>query len=136
MTSKPFRPNAAQRRKVETLAADGLGEREIALVLGIARGTLRRHFARQLELGRLRVRAETLEALRAAAKAGSAAAIRILLQRLDLAEAADRVAAEPARSDARQRLGKKEAAQRAAETAGEGTDWGDDLMPPPGSKVN
>jgi hypothetical protein len=34
------------------------------------------------------------------------------------------------------KLGKKEEAARAAKTAGEGTDWGDDLRPPPSAKAH
>lgn len=135
MPTKPFRPTAAQRRRVVTLAADGMGERDIAQILRLARGTVRKAFAAELATGRLRVRAETLEALRRAVKAGSAAAIRIQLHRLDLADAAERVQADPA--PARQpKLGKKERAQLDAQDAGEGTGWGDLLKPPAAARVN
>ena len=107
-----FRPTARQRRRVELLVGN-ISEEEIARLLGIARGTLRVHFAFELAYGRERMLAVLLERLDAASRKGSVAATTYLLKRLT----------QP--HSEHDQLGKKEKAQVASETAAEGTTWTD-----------
>lgn len=121
----PHKPTKATRRRVETLIVS-MSEERIARLIGISRTTLRAHYADELSLGRDRVQAETEEALRRGVEAGKPAAIRIQLQRLAAPRAAGGDDAAP-RPD---KLGKKEQAALDATTAGDGTEWGDDLRVP------
>jgi hypothetical protein len=75
---------------VAILAAAGMPERDIAVVLECARGTLRTHFADELAHGRVRCRAQVLKALYAAARApGNVSAAKAWLALTDTPRAAE-----------------------------------------------
>jgi hypothetical protein len=75
------------------LVADGWPHVRIAATLGIARATLARHFAWELEHGGDRKRLELLEAADRAAGKGNVSAIKWLMKRYDAAYAAEVAAA-------------------------------------------
>ena len=82
-------------------------------------------------------RAEILRRLERAAEEGAVTAMRVLHLIYDKAEAqelhghsGDNERRERAEVAVLERPSKKALEQRAALSAGEGTDWGDDLMPP------
>jgi hypothetical protein len=127
---KPFAPTRAQRRKVMLYLAGGMPEPQIAAVLGIVQNTLRKHFADELAHGRAVKMAANLERLEAAADKGNVTAMKHLDARFQSA-AAEAAFIDPAPKA--ERLGKKQLAAIAAETAGDGTEWGDDLA---GTTVN
>jgi AraC-like DNA-binding protein len=93
MARPPYRPTTDEYRQVRCLKAAGWGERDIARLLGISRETLRKHFAEELEFGRLQCRAEAIEAIYLAGRsAGNLAATKAWLAILDQADAVDRAA--------------------------------------------
>lgn len=98
---------------------------EIALRTGLSEPTLRKYYFRELSYGTKMLRAEVVGMVMEKAKTGNVSAMKLALQILERGEAEgfDKPA-RPARSP---RLGKKEEADLAAETAGQGSDWGDDL---------
>ena len=51
---KPFQPTEEQRKMVRVMVAGGIGQREIAPVLGIDRNTLMRHFRDELDHGAIK----------------------------------------------------------------------------------
>jgi len=104
------------RRRVELLIGE-TSEEVIADLLGISRGTLRKHFARELEHGRMRVLADNLERLDRAASKGNVAAAKALVARKDVTPPSVPMPA------GREKLGKKEEADIAAQTAEQGTGW-------------
>jgi hypothetical protein len=117
MARPTFTPTEAQRETVSVLRFRGWSHERIATALGIAPGTLREHFAPQLDAGALRVEAQILTAVAAKARNGSMAAAKLLLQ------------TTPSRRKRRPKpIGKKEAQVRAALSAGLDTEWGDDLV--------
>jgi DNA-binding CsgD family transcriptional regulator len=134
-------PTAESRDAVMSLKGFGFVDDEIAVHLGIARETLRKHYAQELDHGRVRKRAEAVLMLERSAKAGNVTAQTALVALTSgtatpgggLRQAA--AAAQPgdtapeATGPVDMSLGKKAAAKMAARTAGEGTDWGDDLKP-------
>lgn len=134
----PYKPTPGDRRTVEQMRACGEPAARIARALGIDDATLVKHFAAELESGFSRRRREVVDLLFAQARKGNVTAIKKLeeMTRLTGAEAEIASAPAPQPSAAKApRQGKKEAANEAARTAGVGTDWGDDLMPP-GAAVN
>ena len=67
------------RGKVALCAADGMDPTAIAIALGISETALRASYAREIDYGRIIIRAEQLAALSAAARDGNAAAAKALL---------------------------------------------------------
>ena len=122
---KCYKPTRVQRTRVEELIAIGMTQSNIAASLGIDQRTLSKHFPRELRDGAAKKRGETVKLLWLAAKKGNVAAMKTLMA-LQI-EPPQRETPALARSP---KLGKKEVAQKEAESAGEGTDWGDDLLPP------
>lgn len=128
----PHVPTDEKRNKVILLMAMGWPDGRIGGALGITTKTLRKYYLPQLRArdeARDRVDAARFKALWDQVKAGNVAAIKHMdkvFERLDLARTArdyedrPRTKAEP--------IGKKVAAAQAAEGAGIGTDWGDDLQ--------
>lgn len=130
------------RNRVKLLLAVGWSNQRIANALAISLATLKRYFRAELAVRdqmRDRLDAQRLEQAMGLAMSGNVGAMRQLdrlIEKNDLAgidrrfrsgQAAggdDDEAEKPAR-----RLGKKEAAQEAAKSAGEGSDWGSDLLP-------
>lgn len=128
-------PTAENRSKIMLLQAMGWPSERMANALGITPKTLRRHYSRELkvrEQARDRVDAARHMALWREVAAGNVTAMKELarvFERLDLARTAKDYV-EPEAEASPTGLGKKEAAKLAAARAGEGTDWGDDLLGP------
>lgn len=127
----PFAPTTAQRRQVGELLACSMSKKDIARVLGIHEETLEKHFGEELATGAAKRRAEVIGLLFKNARAGNVSAQKKLEEMSGQAVAAasfdqpeaGRRAAPPAAKP----KGKKEAAAEAALTAGQGSDWGEDL---------
>lgn len=115
MARPEFKPTKAQRRRVELFAGE-VGEEDIAADLNISRTTLRKHFAAELALGRVRVLGDNLARLDKAASKGNVTAARALVARKDIAVPSSPKSEKP---------GKKAAAEAAAPTAAKGTSWAD-----------
>ncbi len=133
MTRGPGRPryeaNEAHRRVVRAMAAYGVPQKEIAASVGISAPTLRLYYAHELATSATEVNAKVAESLYRKALGSTpqavTAAIFWLKCRAGWRE-------RPEESE----LGKKARAAAAAQDAGAGTDWGDDLLPPAGSFEN
>lgn len=128
-----YKPTAAQRRSVEQMRACGEASATIARALGIDIDTLNKHFADEIANGISRRRAEVIEMLFKAARKGNVTAQKHLsnMTGLTIAEGkvmGDEAAPEEAKPERAPKIGKKEAAQQAADNAGLGTDWGEDLQ--------
>lgn len=129
------------RSKVILLLAQGWAPPRIARALGITPPTLKKHYFRELA-----VREEALDRLKAGhlallwdqAKAGNVAALKEIGKAIDRIDAAsfgalaneDRDEEDEPEDMLTVPLGKKEKANAAARTAGQGSGWGDDLIPP------
>lgn len=107
-----------ERDEVELMKATGMSDPQIAAAMGMSRTTLLKYFADELTNGGARKRRQILGWMAEAAKKGNVSAQKKLLE-VSSGPAAPVVDGRP--------VGKKEAARKAAETAGVGTDWGDDL---------
>ena len=129
-----FKPTAKMRRTVEEMVSCGEPKTRIAHAIGIDPGTLDKHFGDELEHGLSRRRREVLELLFKSARSGNVTAQKQLAAMTGLAAAAAEVQRigdaqrDEARGTPAPKVGKKEAAQAAAESAGLGTEWGDDLQ--------
>ena len=111
-----FKPTKPMRDTVETAVAAGVSTSEIAAVLGISRTTLQGHFADELANGRARKLIQTLNLLQRAARRGSVAAMKFLVNVFS--------------NRAPVRLGKKELQKREAEIALANSEWRDILCGP------
>jgi len=112
-----FMPTEESRLHVEELVCFGMSHEDIAKALGIARNTLLKHFADELANGRPRRRAELARLSFEAARKGNFSAIKRLEE---IAVGPRVIKGRPA--------GKKEIAAVEAVTAGENSQWGDDLQ--------
>lgn len=121
------------RRLVMQLLAFGWNDERIANALGITKPTLKKHYFFELrarEAARDRLEACRIAQLWEEARKGNVAAMKEygrLIERADSIAAMknfDRADETPTR-----KLGKKEQAEMEAATAGEGSEWGDDLIP-------
>ena len=119
-----FKPTKKHRDQVKLYMAGGISEPVIAHRLGICQNTLRKHFADELHFGRDMKVADNLDRLERAADDGNVTAMKHLDVKFGATAAQHAFTAPEARPPA---IGKKEAAQLAAEKAGVGTEWGDDL---------
>lgn len=119
-----FEPTERQRNMVRLWAADDWIEERMARQLGIARETLRKHFADDIQFGADKVRTQVLLDLQRSSLNGKVAASNKLLERTGLV-APPGPPRKPVEDD--EPLGKKAAARIAAKTAEQGTDW-DELM--------
>lgn len=124
------------RNKVMMLLALGWSNERIAKALGITAPTLRKNYFRELRVrdeARDRMDATLAAMLWDQAIGGNVAAIkefRKLVERNDLMNGHNAFyrQAAPEPKKAAPKLGKKEEAALAAETAGQDSDWGDDLL--------
>ncbi len=134
----PHIPSTEKRNKVILLLALGKDNDCIARALGITKPTLKKHYFRELKVrdeARDRVDGIRVMALWCQVREGNVAALKEfnrLMERVDL-ETAEREFGERQDDDdddtpTPEKIGKKEAANKAAETAGMGTEWGDDLL--------
>jgi len=135
----PHEATARNRNKVMVLLALGWAPKRIAGTLGISGPTLRKHYFSELRSRTVmldRLKAAHLTTLLEQMRAGNVQAIKEMGRIIDRADAAlfglgsgsddDEDEAAPPRRPA----GKKEQAAIAAQSAGEGTIWGNDLLPP------
>lgn len=99
----------------------------IAIRTGLSEPTLRKYYFRELDHGAKIIRAEVLAAQIAKAKTGNTPAAKLVLEILARGENADFIKEARAPAPRAAKVGKKEEAQQAAQTAGQDTDWGDDL---------
>lgn len=137
-----FAPTVAQRRQVSIGAAGGLAHDDIALALGISRGTLLKHFDAELSTAAARRRLSWIEAMDKAARKGNVAAQKALLATTPTISVpglpaepkapAVKAAAQPA-AVKQPKLGKKEEAQVQA-SAPAGNEW-DALLPRAGTPL-
>jgi len=128
----PHAPTEKDRKTVEAMASYGVPQDEIALVLGVSLPTLRRHYGAVLRVAAIKANAKMAESLFAQALSNGPGALVAKIFWLKC-RAGWTEAKPPAEASAGYQS-KKEAARGAAETAGVGTDWGDDLVP--GGLVN
>src|SRR6478735_10692924 len=74
MGRRAHKPDPAQRRQVEALAAYGIPEADISGVVGIDPKTLRKHYRDELDLGETKANAQVAGFLFSAAKNGNVTA--------------------------------------------------------------
>ena len=74
MGRRAHKPDSAQRRQVEAMAAYGIPEINIAAVLGVDPKTLRKHYRDELDLGETKANAQVAGYLFNAAKNGNVTA--------------------------------------------------------------
>jgi hypothetical protein len=120
-----FEPTDEQQRIVREMKSIGDTDETIARALAIDLATLGKYFQPELDTGLAVQRREIVGMLYASARAGNVSAIKRLEQLSRVANAETQLLED----DEPLELGKKEAAQLAARTAGQGSDWGDDLDP-------
>src|SRR4051812_9398406 len=115
-----FEPSQSQRQMVEPMAGCGVPESDIAVVIGIAPKTLRKHFRDELDTGHIKANAKVAGNLyriaNGSGREAGTAAIFWLKVRAGWREPIG-VREYP--------MGKKEAEQLAAHTAAVGTPWED-----------
>ena len=74
MGRRAHKPDPAQRRQVEAMAAYGIPEIDIAAVLGVDPKTLRKHYREELDLGETKANAQVAGFLFNAARNGNVTA--------------------------------------------------------------
>lgn len=117
-----FEPTYRQREEVRLFKADNWSDERIATYLGIARATLLKHFADELEYGVSQVRARVLRNLMRQSDEGSVSASDRILKLPGMIGPPERLPT-PSSEPEPERVGKKEQALRDAQTAHEGTTW-------------
>jgi len=75
MGRRSHQATAKERQYVEALASYGIPENDIARVVGVARGTLRKHYCDELETGQAKTNAKVAGFLFAAAQKGNVTAM-------------------------------------------------------------
>lgn len=136
-SGKPFVPKRGQRDQVQLRKAAGWNHAEIAAELGIDRKTLYLHFGDEILTGGAKKRGQALDLLWKSAKEGNVAAqkavVAMMIGQPGEVSEGEHTGRNTSRSPT---LGKKELANQEAQTAGVGTEWGDDLMPVGSAKPN
>lgn len=130
MARPQHKPTPAQRRTVSIAAGGGMSHYEIALAIGIDKGTLEKHYEFELSTGAMKRRAEVVEAMHKAAAKGNVSAQRAYLERTPQLGLPP-LPTEPEKPAKGEKLGKKAQAAQDAATAAAGTGW-DGLLPSPG----
>jgi hypothetical protein len=74
MSRRAHKPDPAQRRQVEALAAYGIPEADVSRILGVDPKTLRKHYREELDLGETKANAQVAGFLFNSAKNGNVAA--------------------------------------------------------------
>jgi hypothetical protein len=74
MGRRAHKPDPAQRRQVEALAAYGIPEPDIARVVGVDPKTLRKHYRDELDMGETKANAQVAGFLFNSAKSGNVSA--------------------------------------------------------------
>lgn len=123
--NEPHKPTDEQRRTVQAMAGFGIPQDDIARVIGISSPTLRLHYREELDKGVTIANTAVAQNLYAKAtgkgRESVTAGIFWLKCRAGWSEYAPPPAPRPTKEEP---LGKKEQAERDAETAHEGTGWG------------
>lgn len=120
-------PTLENRRKVMVLAAFDKNEEQIAAALSITPPTLRKHYFRELRdrlEARQRLEGKLFSALLAEVDKGNVSAVDKLFKRMDRHDLATGAMVRPIKSSKPPKKGKKEAAVEAAQSAHEGSPWG------------
>jgi hypothetical protein len=133
-----FKPTRAMRLSVERMLACGDSQSTVARALGIDDDTLRKYFVSELATGAARRRRQVVDAIFDGVGDRNASLIRRAeeMTRAAAAQEAVRDADQPpatAATPVTDRRGKKEIRRDEAATAGEGSEWGEDLKPVPGT---
>lgn len=139
MRGRPrFEATEKDRNKVKLLLALGWSIERIANAIDVSSATLKRYFRAELSCRsgmRDRLDARRFEIALEQANAGNIGALKELGKMI---EASDRMGMDRRLREAQEDdeplaapapVGKKEAAAEAAKSAGEGSEWGDDLLP-------
>ena len=131
----PFNPTRAMRISVERMLACGDSQNSVAKALGIDDDTLRKHFVEELATGAARRRREVVDAIFDGVNERNASLIR-RAEEMTRAAAAQDAGRSAAHTPAADRRGKKEVRRDEAVTAGETSEWGEDLKPLTGARLN
>ena len=134
-----FKPTRPMRLSVERMLACGDSQNMVARALGIDDDTLRKHFAEEIATRAAKRRREVVDAVFEGVGAKNASLIRKAEEMTRAAAAQESVRrAGEGRPEAPRvdRRGKKEIQREEAATAGEGSEWGDDLKPLRGTPLN
>jgi predicted transcriptional regulator len=132
-------PSETTRLRVRVLRAVRKTDREIAEAMGFSEPTLRKHYRRELDGALSQLRAELLVRLWKEVEAGNVSAMKEFrkeLEKADLVEACRKFDGAEPPEPRKPKRGKKEEAMAAAETAGAGSEWGDDLHLGSNAKLN
>jgi predicted transcriptional regulator len=124
-----FEPTDLHREEVERCVACGMTRESIARALGISPPTFDKYFSEQFAAGPARKRQQVIDMLWESAQNGNVSAQKKLLEVISSEQirAGWQWKIEGAGNAQGSKLGKKEQAQIEAKTAGEGTEWGEDL---------
>lgn len=114
---------------VEVMAGFGFPQEKIAMVLGIERPTLVKYYRAEIDRGAATVEAKLAGNLLRIASGSDGAAMKAITFALQC-RFGWHFTVDPSDPNAISSIGKKEAAQLAAQTAGEASDWGEDLQTP------
>lgn len=123
----PHAPTEQDRERVATLAGGGMSHEAIAMVIGVSRPTLEKHYERELSVGAFECRAEVIEAMRLAALKGNVSAAKYYLQ-FEPGLAAPPLPEEAPSEGPSKPLGKKAQQAEEAKTATTGSEW-EGLLP-------
>jgi hypothetical protein len=118
---KEHEPNEKDRKTVETMAAHGIPELDIAQVIGISAPTLRKWYRNELDTGAIKANSMVAQSLYQKALGSGNGAVAACIFWLKVR--AGWVEPRPWE----EQPGRKELQQKAAETAGAGTEWANDL---------
>jgi hypothetical protein len=120
-TKPPHEPTEKDRHAVETMASFGIPELDIARVIGISLMTLRKWYLHELQTGGIKANSMVAQSLYQKALGNGNGAVAACIFWLKVR--AGWIEPRPGE----EYVGKKEQLQQAARTAGEGTEWADDL---------
>jgi len=123
------------RQRVEMMSAGGMTQSQMASVIGCDIDTLAKHFRVEIDTGPANRRKEALELLWASARKGNVSAqkaVYAIAEREAATHAIENAETNILNAEAEiaatpPKIGKKEQRQIDAETAGVGSEWGDDL---------
>ena len=127
----PHKPTRPSHEKVAWRIAAGWKHSEIALELGIDDKTLRKHYMIELDTGWIKSRGKVIDMMVKTAKTGNATQQKKLLELIDGAN--PKYGPDPEEDGTLEEaktgyVPKKETQLEEAKTAGQGTEWGNDLV--------
>lgn len=120
-------PTETKRSYVLACIAQNWTHDQIAAAIGVTGKTLRKYYSRELRGGKAMLRAALYVKLQEQINVGNVSAIRLAHQLFEKADLTRAAAAWPAKEAKSAVPGKKELAAAAAKSAGDGTEWGEDL---------